>query len=240
MSVKLTIVTVVLNDPEGLEMTLNSVIEQRQYYENIEHVVIDGASQAPTLDIIERYLHNLDRVISESDKGIYDAMNKGVELATGDALLFMNAGDCFVGNVLGNLDSAPVFLPVKFENIFGNIQFRSILSEKRALPNGHQGIIFENKNIKYDLRYRICSDYKYFLDHGYTTDIKMLKTEGYVRFDRGGVSSSMVNLRDREHFELRKEYFGTFVALVGEPKRYIRRTLKTILSRLGLIAPVIG
>jgi glycosyltransferase involved in cell wall biosynthesis len=88
-----TVVTVVFNDAEGLEKTMLSVEEQT--YENKEFVVIDGGSEAPTLDVIENHQDHIDFWISEPDKGIYDAMNKGVDHAKGEWVIFMNAGDIF-------------------------------------------------------------------------------------------------------------------------------------------------
>ncbi|UKJ08052.1 glycosyltransferase family 2 protein [Solitalea lacus] len=89
----LSIITIVYNGAPFIERTLKSVTEQT--YANIEYIVIDGASRDNTLDIIKNYQNNIALWQSEKDKGIYDAMNKGLQLATGDFVLFMNAGDCF-------------------------------------------------------------------------------------------------------------------------------------------------
>jgi len=89
----ISIVTVVLNDPAGLEATLESV--RGQTYPHVEHIVIDGGSEASTLDVIKRNTARIDRWISEPDEGIYDAMNKGIGLAGGDWINFLNAGDLF-------------------------------------------------------------------------------------------------------------------------------------------------
>jgi glycosyltransferase involved in cell wall biosynthesis len=88
-----TVVTIVLNDPEGLEQTIRSI--RQQTYERLEYIVIDGGSKAPTLNVINIHADSIDRWISEPDRGIYDAMNKGIDLATGEWISFMNAGDCY-------------------------------------------------------------------------------------------------------------------------------------------------
>ncbi len=88
---RLSIITVVYNNVRDVERTLLSVTGQT--YGNIEYVVIDGASADGTLDVLERYRPHISKLISEKDKGIYDAMNKGLALATGDYVLFMNSGD---------------------------------------------------------------------------------------------------------------------------------------------------
>lgn len=86
---KLSVITVVYNNVHDIERTLLSVLNQT--YPNIEYLVIDGLSNDGTLDIINQY--KVTKLISEKDQGIYDAMNKGLAIATGDYVLFMNSGD---------------------------------------------------------------------------------------------------------------------------------------------------
>ena len=88
---KISIITVVYNGQQYLEGTIKSVIHQT--YRNVEYLIIDGKSKDKTVEIIKAYESEISRWISESDKGLYDAMNKGLRLATGDFVLFMNAGD---------------------------------------------------------------------------------------------------------------------------------------------------
>ena len=88
---KISIITVVYNAVGLLERTINSVLAQT--YPHIEYIIIDGASTDGTLSIIEKYRTKIHTIISEKDKGIYDAMNKGLHNATGGYVLFLNAGD---------------------------------------------------------------------------------------------------------------------------------------------------
>lgn len=90
---KFSIITVTYNAESVLEDTLQSVISQT--YHHVEYIIIDGASKDSTLSIINRYKDRITKVISEPDKGLYDAMNKGMRQATGDYLCFLNAGDSF-------------------------------------------------------------------------------------------------------------------------------------------------
>ena len=88
---KFSIITVTFNAGATLEDTIQSVITQS--YRNLEYIIIDGGSKDRTLDIIERYRTHIHAVVSEPDQGLYDAMNKGLKLATGDYICFLNAGD---------------------------------------------------------------------------------------------------------------------------------------------------
>src|SRR5690606_4665890 len=87
----LSVITVVYNNVKDIERTILSVINQT--YKNIEYIIIDGVSTDGTLDIIHQYSEKISHIVSEPDKGIYDAMNKGLSVATGDYVLFMNSGD---------------------------------------------------------------------------------------------------------------------------------------------------
>ena len=88
-----SIITVTYNAEATIEVTLHSV--QQQTYRQIEHIIVDGGSNDHTLSIIEKHKDSYLHVISEPDKGLYDAMNKGIHLAKGDYLCFLNAGDTF-------------------------------------------------------------------------------------------------------------------------------------------------
>jgi len=91
MQAKLSIITVVYNGVELLDGTIQSVLNQS--YPNIEYLIIDGNSNDGTQNIIKRYENDIDFWLSEPDKGLYDAMNKGLSHATGDYVWFMNCGD---------------------------------------------------------------------------------------------------------------------------------------------------
>lgn len=90
---KFSIITVTYNAQAVLEDTIQSVVSQT--YHHVEYIIVDGASKDNTLAIIDRYKERITTVVSEPDKGLYDAMNKAMKLATGDYLCFLNAGDSF-------------------------------------------------------------------------------------------------------------------------------------------------
>jgi glycosyltransferase involved in cell wall biosynthesis len=90
---KVSIITIAYNSAETIEDTIRSVLEQD--YPNIEYIVVDGASKDDTQQIVERYRTSIAHVVSERDRGIYDAMNKGVALATGDVIGILNSDDFY-------------------------------------------------------------------------------------------------------------------------------------------------
>ena len=93
----ISIITATLNSGTSLEKTILSVLNQS--YENVEHIIIDGGSKDNTLEILEKYKNNYKvRWISEPDKGISDAFNKGLRIAKGEYINFQGAGDCFSDN----------------------------------------------------------------------------------------------------------------------------------------------
>lgn len=95
---KISVITISYNCKDVIEDTILSVIGQT--YINIEYIIIDGASTDGTVNVIRRYADKINYFVSEPDKGIYDAMNKGLNAATGDWVIFMNAGDSFYNNTV--------------------------------------------------------------------------------------------------------------------------------------------
>lgn len=96
MKPKISIITAVLNNPKGLLKTIESI--QSQSYKDIEYIIIDGGSHQDTINVIKNNKNTITRWISEPDKGISDAFNKGIQLATGEYICFLGAGDVFYTN----------------------------------------------------------------------------------------------------------------------------------------------
>lgn len=168
----ITVITVVRNDVTQIAKTIESVLNQS--YSNIEYIVLDGASTDGTIDVIGRYSDRITLWKCEPDKGVYDAMNKGIKASTGDFVLFMNSGDIFhtedaiekmfseqVGPntiVYGNVsvkywDGVYVEKPRPFFNTF--MKFKGI-------GINHQTMFFPGdviRNMAYDLSYKITADY---------------------------------------------------------------------------------
>ena len=95
---KLSIITVVKNDEKNIEKTIRSIVLQKK--SNFEYIIIDGYSKDNTINIVKKYKKKIDIIISKKDKGIYDAMNKGIKLANGKIIVFCNSGDFFYKNSL--------------------------------------------------------------------------------------------------------------------------------------------
>jgi len=101
---KISIITVVLNNKSYVEDCINSVLNQK--YNNVEYIIVDGGSTDGTIDIIKKHAKSIQIWISEPDQGIYDAMNKGIKIASGDVIGFLNADDVYYdSDVLVNIAS---------------------------------------------------------------------------------------------------------------------------------------
>lgn len=98
MNKKLSIITVVYNDVSKINRTIESVLAQKKDY--VEYIIIDGASTDGTLEEIYKYENEIDKIVSEKDGGIYNAMNKGIELSEGDIIGILNSGDEFYDNAV--------------------------------------------------------------------------------------------------------------------------------------------
>lgn len=206
----ISIITINLNNAAGLERTLHSV--ENQSYENIELIVIDGCSVDNSSVVIRNYRSLISKAIIEKDKGLYDAMNKGIDLATGDFALFLNSGDCF--SEAASLEKLASNIEDKNKLYFGrtrNIYQQSTIyylpdfkitpkNYKKWLsqisPN-HQAILFPKvyyKNNSYNLQHKIASDIDYKLKAINQLDC-IFADIVLVDFELGGISTVPRNLK---------------------------------------------
>jgi len=126
-ALKISVITVCYNSVRTIEETIVSVINQRDA--NVEYLVIDGGSTDGTLNVLQKYQAHIDKIVSEPDNGIYDAMNKGLALASGDIVGFLNADDLFAEDcVLKNI--AELFENFSPDACFGDLIYFSSPQQK--------------------------------------------------------------------------------------------------------------
>ena len=168
----LTVITVVYNNVRDVERTLQSVVHQT--YPHIEYIIVDGGSTDGTVDVINRYADRIARLVSEPDRGIYDAMNKGLAIATGDYVLFMNSGDeIYAPTTVESLFASAADADIYYgETELHDADWHSLGLRRHAIPErftwrsfrygmnvSHQAIyIRRSLTGRYDLRYQLSAD----------------------------------------------------------------------------------
>ena len=201
----ITLITVVLNDEKNIETTIKSVLNQK--YKNIQYIVIDGNSKDKTVDIIKKYSINIDIFKSEDDKGIYDGFNKGLRLAKGDLIGFVNSGDTLTEESLNILND--YYQKYKYADFFfGSVKKHwGILHGYKkwkihfswGFYSSHSTGFYIKKEAakivgEYNLKYKYSSDYDYFyrmiIKHK-LIGIGTKKHELFGIFKRGGYSSKV-------------------------------------------------
>lgn len=166
---KITVITVVYNGIDYIEDTILSVINQD--YSNIEYIIIDGKSDDGTMDIVEKYATKISYWVSESDNGIYDAMNKGIKVATGDWIIFMNCGDYFFSSDIITQVFSQMLIGI--DVVYGGAWVRSMWGEFQINPcipkNIWKGFVHQSvfvkcevcKDMLFDVDIKAASDYDF-------------------------------------------------------------------------------
>ncbi|MBN8703615.1 MAG: glycosyltransferase [Bacteroidetes bacterium] len=129
---KVSIITVCYNSANTIESTIKSVIEQS--YPEIEYILIDGLSKDGTLGIIEKYRNSIAKVISEKDSGIYDAINKGIDVATGDVIGILNSDDFYINNTV-IADVVDALLNSNADSCYADLQYIDRLNINKIIRN---------------------------------------------------------------------------------------------------------
>lgn len=231
-----SIVTVVYNGEQHLEQTIRSVL--KQHYGNIEYIIIDGASVDGTLQIIQKYEDAIDYWVSEPDNGIYDAMNKGLQYATGDYIGFINADDWYEPDVLEHIAksariSGADFLSAKIRVIdeAGHGVVRAGSFEDWG-KNLHHQSSFIRRNVhqqcSFDTRYKYAADRDLFiclLKQGVSTVFVDMVV---ANFRAGGAGSGLIAYQN-ELFRSHKNNLGLLFALKRYVLNIVGRTLLNLL-----------
>ena len=224
----LTVVTVTFNAAATLQRTIDSVA--RQDYGSIEYIVVDGASTDGTMDIVRRNDGVVARYVSERDKGLYDAMNKGLAMATGEFVWFVNAGDEIYSSttareVMRLGEGADV---VYGETVVTSADGSELGLRRLSAPESltwrdfrdgmlvcHQSFVVRREIApKYDTRYRFSADYDWC--------VRVLKEAGRVvnthqtlsRFLSGGATSANMLAGLKERFRIMAANYGLFPTIV--------------------------
>lgn len=211
---RISIITATYNSASTIRDTLESV--NAQTYPDIEHIIVDGASKDSTLDLVKKYGKRVSLIISEPDKGIYDAMNKGIKAATGDVIGILNSDDFFTSDdvisaivfAFENNDIDAVYGDVHYVNpenlnkcvrYYSSAVFKPSLFKFGLMP-AHPSFYVKRSCYEkygvYSLDYQIASDFDLLIRFLYTHKIKYryLKKD-FVTMRTGGESTKNLNNR---------------------------------------------
>ncbi len=223
---KLSVITIVFNDVENIEKTINSVFSQT--YSNIEYIIIDGASKDGTVDIIKKYSDKLFFWSSEPDAGLYDAMNKGINKARGDYVCFLNSGDLFFEeNTIEKMFSSTKNNEVDIfygETVIidskGTVKGKRRLSAPKQMnwksfKNGmlvsHQAFIPALKKVpKYDLKYKYSGDFDWCIKIMKNSKKIHNTNQILIRYLDGGLTKQRLIKSLKERFRIMSKYYGFF------------------------------
>lgn len=243
--IKFTIVTCTYNAEAVLQRTLDSVMKQTCC--NIEHLIIDGVSKDKTLSMVRAYQHKNNvgesaheiKVYSEPDKGLYDAMNKGIDRATGDYLIFLNAGDVFpsedtlelVEGCVGEGEALPGVLygDTDIVNMDGRfLRHRRLTPPKKLTWRSFKwGMLVCHQS--FYARTDIAKDVHYNLDYRYSADvdwcIRIMKEASKRKLSLRNVNAVITNFLDggmttqnhraslKERFQVMRSHYGLLTTL---------------------------
>lgn len=211
---KLSIITINFNNRDGLRKTIESVVNQT--WQEFEYIIIDGGSTDGSVEVIKEYADRIDYWVSEPDKGIYDAMNKGFDQAKGEYCLFMNSADTMyekttLEKVNAALDGTDIVCgQLKFPHGY-IMKGPKVVSMQHfytsTLP--HQATFIKTQLLKdepYDTSYRIVSDWKFWIQSLIFKNATYKTIDHIIAdFDVSGISSTHEELRIKEQMAVLNE-----------------------------------
>lgn len=246
---KISVITVCYNAIDVIEKTILSVLSQT--YDNIEYIIVDGGSTDGTVDIIKKYQDRIDKWLSEPDQGIYDAMNKGIGLAKGDYINFMNAGDQFVNNRV--LEQLVPYYSSNNDVIYGDCVLDkfdrryiykakpSWLADDRIPSMGfnHQSSFVKTSLAKmypFDLKYKLAADFNMMVTLFRAHYSFVYAQIPIVYYNLDGVSSENVYSHQYEclcirnlHSKLTMKIYALRNSFLRKSKRYINNFLYVVM-----------
>lgn len=230
----ISIVTVVFNGEKHLEQTIESVINQT--YDNVEYIIIDGGSCDDTLDIIKKHEDQIDYWVSEKDNGIYDAMNKGIKVAMGEFIAFINADDWYEKNAIEYV--IKIYNQKKnIDFFYGNLNFIKENGEvvlwqgnrgEAGLAIPHPTCFVRSSILKqglFNTDFKIAADTELTL-RLFNSNIESLYINKVIaNFRDGGVSSEFWATQ-KETFRILTKYIGLWYAV----KNFLKKSIITIVK----------
>lgn len=240
---KFSVITVTYNAAAVLEDTIQSVITQT--YHHVEYIIVDGGSTDGTLDIVAQYRDRIATIVSEPDKGLYDAMNKGMRLATGDYLCFLNAGDSFheddtlqsiahslTGSTLPDViygqtelvDSEGHFVRMRRLSAPEHLDWKSF---KQGMLVCHQAFFAKRALAEpYDLRYRFSADFDWcirVMKRAHTLHNTHLTLIDYLE---EGMTTRNRRTSLRERFRIMVKHYGWVSTVLHHAWFVVRAVIK--------------
>lgn len=235
----INVVTVVFNDVNHLEETIKSVIHQKQNRIdlNIKYFVVDGGSTDGTLELLNKYNNSIDQWTSAADRGIYDAMNKGLQMVNDGYILFLGAGD----RVISLLDVKLLIgheTKVFYGNVWkGNELFISNLDRKLRLGNTlhHQALLIHKSLFPatgFNIKYRAYADYD-LNARLFASGVEFIKVDELVGFQMPGGLTSKIHVR--EALDIIRNYFGLVEFYIALLRSVLSETKSRLLGQESIL-----
>lgn len=238
-NIKISVITVCYNAAVYVEKTIQSVLAQT--CASMEYIIVDGCSSDGTMDIIHRYGSRIHQVLSEPDNGIYQAMNKGVKMAHGEWVIFMNAGDVFCNPQ--TLNEILPYLQTDASLVYGDIQKKdrqgNIVIKPAEPPHNahrmffcHQALFCRTNllhHFPFDEHYHLSADFKFVKSMWFRGEKFRQTPVSIALFDTSGVSNANRSAGLRENIAIVKELEQLYGKIKFLPKLYF--TLYWLLLR---------
>ncbi|MEN8154845.1 MAG: glycosyltransferase family 2 protein [Acidobacteriota bacterium] len=249
----LSIITVVKNGEQYLSQTIKSVIDQK--FEGLEYIIIDGGSTDKSIEIIKKYEDKIDKWISEPDSGIYDAMNKGLALSSGEWVWYINSDDYLEGGAVKFIFNNNSALIMDAGIIYGNlrrigdgynysVKQRNLKDLNKIITFSHPSTLIRRGLLEdaggFDLRYKLVSDYDLIYRIAKMGPEVVYINKTFANMRHGGASERLSNSfkRIRERFIIDRKN----ISLGKACKIYVlfllpglfKKILKYALEKLGM------
>jgi glycosyltransferase involved in cell wall biosynthesis len=258
IEIKLSIITINFNDVDGLHRTMKSVFVQT--FTDFEYIIIDGGSDDGSLDMIKDNEKSINHWVSEDDLGIYNAMNKGIKVATGEFLLFLNSGDVLTGSrsleeFIGHpaFEGDIIYGDYKFENgekVYPDTLYPAYFM-KTSLP--HQSTLFRKSVFEgmglYDEKYKIGADRAFYIKCYLSGKFKFRHVKYFLTFfDLSGLSNDLKFIAEKKKederilmeiygskYEQYKQELEEEIKRNSVPKYSYRGIVKRIIKRIRML-----